>query len=100
MWSILGMNGRKEEWWCEDGKCELKAAPQLLLKFYTTLVSIPQVMCEEVKENRGTRVLPGRVAPSWGCWGCVEGAVSVVMVVTRVGPEKGKKKRKIKRYYT
>lgn len=45
-------------------------------------------MSEELEENRGKSVLPGRAAPSWGCWGCVEGAVREVMVVTQVGPEK------------
>lgn len=85
---------RKEEWRVEDGKGELKV-PEIWN--YTQHLSIPQVVCEEVQENRGKSVLPGRVAPSWGCWGCVEGAVHEVMVVTQVGPEK---EREIERLHS
>jgi len=61
---------------------------------YTQHVSIPQVICEEVQENG--EVLPDHGAPSWGCWGCVEGAVHEVMVVTQVGPETEGKKQTVR----
>lgn len=73
----------------EDGKGEWKVVPQALLKFETTpnICLFHKFWVRNYKKT-GKSVLPGRAAPSWGCWGCVEGAVHEVMVVTQVGPEK------------